>query len=156
MPRHIVYCSVLFWAPIWVEAVADRLQETFNKSTLEYILIIYSVSSNCLDPECFSMHCQRFVRRPVESHNVRVCLWDNIVCCISVKKTLGGHTVRRYCALLLKHLRVRLQFDASVELSGNGTLHEKVRKPKSGILVYFIRIIRQFKRRQKAGNRAWV
>lgn len=106
--------------------MADRFRQTFNKNTLEYIIIIYSVISKRVVAQCFGVLRRRFIRPPSKLHHINVSFCDYIVGYIRFEKMVDGLTVQSYCAVLLKVVQLPFQGSAIVESGGGGALHKEV------------------------------
>lgn len=126
--------------------------QTFDKYTLEYILIMYPVGSKLLVRQCFGVFHRRFVRRLVEWHHVGVCFCGYIVRCVRIKQGAGSLALEMYSAFHLTLKRLLFQCNACVERGGSGAHNGEVLQPKCGSLMYLIRITHQYKCMQKAEN----
>lgn len=100
--------------------------QTFNKDTLEFILIIYHVASKRLVPQCLDVLHRQFIRQLRESHYIDVHFYNYIVCCVCLEQIVDRLPVRGYCALILTLMPLLVKYDACGQRSSRVALHEKV------------------------------
>lgn len=66
-------CAIAFFRlPIGTRTRANRFRQSLNKNCLEYILILHSVESKRLDPQCFGLLRGQFVQRRDELRHINV------------------------------------------------------------------------------------
>lgn len=133
----------------------ERLRRFFNKTGLEYILIIYYVRSKQPVANCFGIFYRIFIWHLTELHHSIVGVGYYIVTCTCLENVIDVFTNWRYCALLLRLLKLNLIVFRSSS-AGRKRCFKKLEQPNSGSFVYQIRTTWQFKCRRISENRNQV
>lgn len=136
-----------------MSSVADRLQENFNKSTLEYIVIIYSVAPKGLVSNGYGVLHSRLIHHPSNSI-ISACVYSIKSCVACVSRSLLTAlqcyitlpSACRTCDFHLNAMRVLRSLTAQPSV-------KKCTSQKGRLLMYTIRITWHQKCRMKAETR---
>lgn len=127
-----------------------RFGQNLSENTLEYIHIIYYVTSKLLFLQYFGEIGRRFFQQLRALHHTNICLENYVFSWIWLEKVVDGLEVGRFCALLFMHTRLRFDCIACIESGSGGLLHERWNSRRA--LMYIIRITCHSKCRRKSGN----